>query len=348
MQLPPTAADLTDALRKSGALGSAAVCDVTVELDRNTLLSRIMRLRLSYQGVPSGAPRTVFLKTGLSGPVNPVWNAGRQEVAFYTDAASEFPPGIVPRCFDACFDAETNAWHLLLEDLAETHTLATQWPLPPTQPQCETIMAAAARFHAAWWDDDRLGVSIGRWLDAEGFAQYRQKMDERYRQFTDRLGDLLPASRRDLYDRFLADVPRLYRRIQSHRNVTMVHGDAHVWNFFLPRDGGQDVRIFDWDGWRPSLATMDLAYMMAVHWYPDRRRQMEKPLLDHYHEVLMQHGVHGYDRRTLEDDYRFSVLAHIMVPVWQSSANIPPVVWWNNMERVLLAVDDLGCRDLLS
>jgi hypothetical protein len=23
------------------------------------------------------------------------------------------------------------------------------------------------------------------------------------------------------------------------------------------------------------------------------------------------------------------------------------VIWWNNLERILLAVDDLGCRDLL-
>jgi hypothetical protein len=22
-------------------------------------------------------------------------------------------------------------------------------------------------------------------------------------------------------------------------------------------------------------------------------------------------------------------------------------VWWNNLERIMLAVDDLGCRDLL-
>jgi hypothetical protein len=28
--------------------------------------------------------------------------------------------------------------------------------------------------------------------------------------------------------------------------------------------------------------------------------------------------------------------------------NIPLVFWWNNLERVLLAADDLGCRDLLS
>jgi hypothetical protein len=25
-----------------------------------------------------------------------------------------------------------------------------------------------------------------------------------------------------------------------------------------------------------------------------------------------------------------------------------PAVWWSNLERTMLAVDDLGCRDLLS
>jgi len=34
-------------------------------------------------------------------------------------------------------------------------------------------------------------------------------------------------------------------------------------------------------------------------------------------------------------------------PVWQESFDIPPVIWWNNRERASLAVDDLGCRDLL-
>jgi hypothetical protein len=34
----------------------------------------------------------------------------------------------------------------------------------------------------------------------------------------------------------------------ARRNVTIVHGDSHVWNIFLPRTGGNDdVRIFDWD-----------------------------------------------------------------------------------------------------
>ena len=87
--------------------------------------------------------------------------------------------------------------------------------------------------------------------------------------------------------------------------------------------------------------------MMAMHWYPDRRQRYERLLLDRYHEALLAHGVGGYDRRALQDDYRLSVLLRIMTPVRQASIGIPPVIWWNNLERILMAVDDLDCRELL-
>src|SRR5579863_8773091 len=134
---------------------------------------------------------------------------------------------------------------------------------------------------------------------------------------------------------------------QSDRQTIVTHGDAHVWNCFMPRDGGGDVRLFDWDAWRIGLGATDLAYMMAVHWYPDLRRRMEHVLLDRYHAILVEHGVRGYEHQTLADDYRLAVLWQMMTPVWQAAYDIPPVIWWNNMQRVLLAVDDLGCRELL-
>jgi hypothetical protein len=34
-------------------------------------------------------------------------------------------------------------------------------------------------------------------------------------------------------------------------------------------------------------------------------------------------------------------------PIWQALNDIPPVIWWNNLEHIFAAVDDLGCRDLL-
>ena len=116
---------------------------------------------------------------------------------------------------------------------------------------------------------------------------------------------------------------------------------------FLPRDGGGDVRFFDWDSWRVDVGASDLSYMMAVHWYPDRRRRHEAHLLDHYHQALLAAGVRGYERAMLDADYRFATLWMLTWPVWQEAFGVPAFYWWNNLERVWLAFDDLGCRDLL-
>ena len=146
----------------------------------------------------------------------------------------------------------------------------------------------------------------------------------------------------------LAAAPRLSGRYLTHRKLTIVHGDAHSWNVFHPTAPGRtDVRLFDWDGWRVDTASDDLAYMMAVHWYPERRRRLERPLLDRFHDSLLRNGVSGYTRETLDDDYRLSALFMITIPVWQANHDLPPVIWWNNLERAMIAVDDLGCRDLL-
>jgi hypothetical protein len=42
------------------------------------------------------------------------------------------------------------------------------------------------------------------------------------------------------------------------------------------------------------------------------------------------------------------VLTQMMTPIIWANVGIPPAVWWNNFERIMLAVDDLGCRELLS
>jgi len=342
-----TPESLTLALRRSGALGHGRVSAVEAEQPRSTVLSRIVRLTLTYEGEAAGAPQTLIFKTGLPERLTGGWNGGRQEVEFYRKVAAATPPGLLPRCFEAEYDAETNHWRLLLEDLGETHKIVTSWPLPPTFSECETILRAWARFHAHWWEDPRLGHSIGRWGDADDVEQYLQRLNGKIADFEERLGDRLPRERRDLYALLLDRAPRLAKRTDSRRAVTILHGDAHVWNCFLPRDGGGDVRLFDWDSWSLGVATEDLAYMMAVHWYPDRRRAMERPLLDVYHAELEAHGVRDYDRRALDDDYRLSALWCITTPVWQSGANIPPVIWWNNLERIHMAVEDLGCRELL-
>ena len=95
---PSSPAHLTEVLRRAGVLGDARVSRVTIEGTRPTILSQIIRLHLDDAG----------------------------------SAAAAMPVRLTPRCFGAHADPATKTWHLLLEDLTDTHDIATRWPLPPS------------------------------------------------------------------------------------------------------------------------------------------------------------------------------------------------------------------------
>ena len=117
----------------------------------------------------------------------------------------------------------------------------------------------------------------------------------------------------------------------------------------LPRDPAQgDVRLIDWDGWRVDLATDDLAYMIALYWSPERRRRLERRTLERYHATLLEHGVGGYDADALWQDYRYSVLWQCATPVWQAAHKLGPWIWWPSLERLMLAIEDLGDVNVLA
>jgi hypothetical protein len=316
--------------------------------DFPTVLSHLHRLKLEYDGSPASAPRHLYLKTGLPGSPGAAMDSGRREVAFYTTVAPATPPGLLPRCFDAEAAADGASWHLLLEDLTDTHFIATQWPLPPTVAETEAIMRCRARFQAAWWDHPRLGDGVGHRPSDGEIDQWRDWLAKQYESFADALGERLTPERRALYEKLFSEAPRLVQRTRAWRHMTVIQGDAHVWNCFLPKDAStQTPRLFDWDGWQVAVGTEDLAYMIAMHWYPDLRSRAERPLLDAFHDELLTHGVKGYDRRALQDDYRLSVLWQTTRPLWMRSVGIPPGIWWNNLERIHLAAEDLDCRELL-
>ena len=332
---------LTDALRRHGVLSAGRVRDVTTDAPRNTRVSRIVRLKLAYEGPAEKAPASLILKMWRPRDGVPeAWAA--REVLFYDTVAPATPAGPLLRCFDAGQSPQTKAWHLLLEDVTDSHRIATEWPLPPTEPQCRAIVGVLARLHGAWWDATQAEPDMAMVRDLY------QRLPGFWANLSDRLGDRLSADRRRIYERFFAAPPH-FARVATRKNLSIVHGDAHVWNVFLPNDdsaGGE--RLFDWSNWRHGLPANDLAFMMAMHWYPERRRRFERPLLDHYHAILLASGAKGYDRAALDHDYRVAVLTQLMTPIIQASVGIPPTYWWNNLERIMLAIDDLGCRELLA
>src|SRR6185437_3268067 len=111
---------LTAALRRAGVLGNdGRVATIVIDSAQPNILSRVIRLRLEYEGAEPGAPASLILKTALPERAGNDW--GRREVAFYGQVAAATVALIVPRCFESHWDEDAKTWHLLLEDLTDSH-----------------------------------------------------------------------------------------------------------------------------------------------------------------------------------------------------------------------------------
>jgi hypothetical protein len=302
-------------------------------------------IRVTYSS-NSAAPSRFFLK--FSKPVNPVSiPEGGWEAVFYNSVAPRTPSVLAP-CFDAVFSPEQSKMHLLLEDLSATHYAEPPSHLPPARAQCELIVRALADVHAAWWQQPPW-ESIGWSLPDRAEVERRiQDVSERVALFTHFLGDRLSARRRAIYRDVLAALPQLYTRLMLPHAYTVIHDDIHIANVLYPHDPTTDtVRIIDWQTWHIDLAPKDLAHIMAIFWFPEQRRALEQLLLKRYYDRLCENGVSNYSSEQLWYDYRLCVIRKLFHPPWQWAGGHHPNIWWNHLERVMSAYDDLACRDLL-
>jgi hypothetical protein len=362
-----TPAWLTAVLRRSGGLGRGRVAAVEAA-PRATPQATLVRLTPRYAAPggarPSGAPRALLLKLAPADPGPAALPSA--EVAFFRHVAPRAPSLPTPRVFDAAQDAAGAHWHLLMEDVSATHA-QPPYPVPPTEPECFAAVGALAALHAAWWERPALaevaaaaGVRVRTAADLPGVVERTERTVGAFLGF---LGDRLPPARRAVYEALLAGQEALRRR-QLARPRTLVHGDAHWWNFLYPRapegagpagaageegvaPGGARVLLIDWALWAAGGALDDLAHAIALAWFPERRRRLERPLLAHYHRELCRRGVAGYAWGACWDDYRLFAATRPLTLAFHWQRGGWPLVWWNNLERALLAFDDLGCAELL-
>lgn len=316
--------------------GARLVSATPRAIDAPGYLSDLIGVTLAWERA-CGAPTRAVLKVSHAG-------FGQPELPFYENVAPQLNCAVVPAFYGGGVDEPTGRTWLLMEDLSASHQRPSAAPLPPTFARSADIVQALARFHAAGWNETwpDLGPTLwerlrsSEWLNAACAHLF------------DQAGDALDEGARDAYARFLQDFPTALAQADRLHGRTLIHGDAHVWNWMLPLDGGNDTpKLIDWDGWHVGVGVWDLAYMMAVQWDRGTRQRFETPLLDRYHAALCTCGVSGYSRDALQQDYRLAVLLHMRTPIARFARNMSPYVWWPQLTRIQHAVEDLRCLDLL-
>lgn len=312
---------LTRVLRASGALPEGRV--ERVEAEANSAFNSVAaHLRLAYDSdAPADAPRRLFLKLKTG-------EAGVHEAAFYRLAA-EFDAArlpMLPRVHLAAFDAEPHrdAATILLDDLSDTHgppveradVLALEGV--PSPAHLDQVIDVLAAFHAAFWEDERLGASArldatkgagsqggedadpllammaatgwpgplaltGSFASREAFLGQAERMAGWWRDLRER-EDAPPAEIARLYDRAAEGLPSLWERyieprFKSKQNLTLIHGDGYFSQFVCPSDPENDrTYLIDFETVSTSLGADDLVFLMATFWTPEQRAEDDREM----------------------------------------------------------------------
>lgn len=338
----PTAATLSDWLRRSSSLSRGDVAQVHVDLEHPTPISKLFFITAEYTAdAPTDLPHRLVVKSPRTRA-----SGDGPEVQFYRDLAQILSSPPVVRCLAAIENDDTNLETIVLEDLRATHD-NPPWPIPPTITQSETAIDALAHVHSSYWEAPTLGNPIGKFNTEESLTTMVQGIAAHLPSFFDKVGDSLAIDVRKLYERVFASSLQPWLRLTDRRALTVIHGDAHSWNFLFPRSGSGPAYLIDWQLWHIDVGARDLAFLMALHWYPSRRRELEAPLIRRYHEALLARGVANYSLDDLWLDYRRCVVRNLTIPIIFASRGDKPEGWWHRLECAVAAYHDLSCDELL-
>ena len=341
----PNATTLSRWLRRSGTLPSGAVVNLRLELRVETSISTLFFLKATYSAdAPADLPRSVVVKSPLAS--SRIHHVSSAEAQFYLRHAPALGTPPLVRCLAAIQEGDGDSGTLVLEDLRATHD-HPPWPLPPSRTQCQLALDVLARVHAQWWEAPTLGRTVGNLHTTESLTNMIQGVAAQLPAFINALGDALTVEARHVFERVFGSSLQPWMRLINPRALTVAHGDAHTWNFLFPRSGEGGAFLIDWQLWHLDVGARDLAFLMALHWYPSRRRELEVPLIRYYHEGLIASGIDNYAFEELWLDYRRCAVRNLTIPILFWSRGMKREGWWHRLECALAAYHDLECDELL-
>ena len=338
------ATELNSALYDAGTLQQGTILDLTITERLKTPISNLWFLEVTYSADASPKlPTRLLLKWAHEQSVAP--ERGDPEVVFYRDLAPLLPSPPMVQCLAAAPPTSEERW-LIIEDLRSSHT-NPPWPERPGDKEVHDAVAVLARVHARWWEAPTLGSTVGALHTETKLRTMVHGFRDHLPAFFNDLGEDLPTSDRQVLKTAFNSSLQPWLRLLDQRALTVIHGDAHTWNFLFPRSGHGMPYLIDWQVWHLDIGARDLAFMIALHWDRTVRRQLELSLLHCYHEALINAGISNYSFDDLLLDYRRCLVRNLTFPILFWSRGLPREAWRNRLDCALAAYRDLDCAEVL-
>ena len=225
------------------------------------------------------------------------YNMYGREVQFYDGIADKVEMR-TPHCFYSAFDAASEDFVLLLEDLG--HLRIGDQVAGCTLAEARSILSAVAGLHASTWQPNQFPnlVSHNNPAQRDGMiGGFQLGWPVVNAQFP----ELIPPSAAIAGDAMPGAVGRLLNEM-TQDPVCMSHTDVRLDNIFFD---GDEVLFVDWQSICTSCPEQDVAYFITQSVPPAVRAQED--LVAFYHSELTRRGV-DYDLGFCRERYRVSAL----------------------------------------
>ncbi len=108
-------------------------------------------------------------------------------------------------------------------------------------------------------------------------------------------------------------------RCQDRENITLQHGDAHIYNFMFSKKHLHRALITDFQFCNTGIACGDLAHLTRVNFADKFDLSFHQDLVKNYYNNLLDNEVNNYSWENCWSDYRKHVACMLLIPMWQYS-----------------------------
>ncbi len=369
---------LTNIFRNKGFLNQGRVTGIVNKNSLETPTSKVyfLVLKFSNDAQTELLSPQIVVKIPNEGffPLPVVKILGTHKAKFYSFLADSMKELSIPICYDVKYSEDTGLSHLILEDLSDTHLDGEPSPssyITPSKRHCERAIDCLAELHAYWWNHHKLKelskhsnalyTHKKKYFNEERNNIVRQSFEEvsgiliknekeTLIRFLEFLGDKISDISKDLFKTVFSSYPQVvYDRIKKE-NLTLIHRDSHLGNFFFPKDLKSQkfiVILYDWQSWGIGVGTQDLVRLSFINlFHPTYRKWMETELVKRYHNNLLKLGIKRYSWDDCWYDYRLFVIKNLYTLIQRWSVKVSSN-FWHRLESSLCAIEDLNCMELL-
>ena len=327
IELPATTKDITvewlnEVLHENGFLGNNNIASLKHEVIGvgEGYTGDIARILLTYDNDSQQLPSKIIAKLPTS--FEPLRTKCLQlgiyarEIQFYKEIAPSSPIRI-PNCYFNDMDSENDKYVLLMED-------CSKYSQPDFEleginyEQAKAITLAIAEFHARWWNDTKLSSfsTLDQPIDAvsENTTNDFRMMweicsaNEDFKQSFPEGGYEVGKQQ---YEKF-----HLLKDAYPKNKLTIIHSDLRADNvYFDNNDNERPVIVYDWAMTMVWRGVADISRLLGTSIDTDLRRDIEKDLIQWYHNRLIESGVSDYSYKECWEDYLMGYLCFTIFPL---------------------------------